>query len=414
MKTPLAITGTGLTTSLGPGIEENWRRLRAGESGIGPVRSIPVDDYPVQDGGEVDDPPEMPPHRDGRPATPELCHLLQVAREALEPLEKRGVRPGPPERLGICIGSSLAASTITDLVFQSRRDRGEAEADYALLRGYHMDRHFQYLADQLGFEGPAVIISNACAAGAGALARAEDWIRSGRCDAVLALGYDAFSIFTFAGFGSLFALSEDRTRPFAGDRDGMKIGAGFAAVLLQPLEAARELDLEVQALLSGYGESSDAHHLTHPHPEGRGAARAMREALRRAGLEPSDISVINCHATATPSNDAAEAAGLATVFGKDLERIPVYAPKPAVGHTLGGAGTVEAVLSILFLRHQVLAPTLNVTPADIDPGIGLPLDLTTTARPMEIRHVMSNSFGFGGSNASLILSAPSTWKGVAS
>ncbi len=408
MKNALAITGIGLTTSLAEGVEGNWEKLRRGESGLKPLQSLDVSDYPVKDGGEVDPPPTMDPYSDGFDVPPELRHLVLAAQEALTQAKVNGQLPFETHRIGICIGSSLAASTITDQLFNSRRDKGVEEADYGLLRGYHMDRHFQYLSQHLGIEGPVVIISNACAAGAGALARAQDWIQSGRCDAVLALGYDAFSVFTFAGFGSLFALSEDKTRPFAHDRDGMKIGAGFAALFIQSVPSAEQNGIEIQALLSGYGESSDAHHLTHPHPEGRGAARAMRKALSMANLQPKDIDVINCHATATPSNDAAEAAGLSQVFGEGLKEVYVYAPKPAVGHTLGGAGTIEAVLSVLFIKNQSLAPTLNVTQEDIDPEINLPLDLIEQGKSANVQHVMSNSFGFGGSNASLILSSVNT------
>lgn len=407
MYSPLAITGMGLTTALGIGVEKNWRRLLSGESAIRPVRSLDVGDYPVKDGCEVPDPPELEPFADGRPAPPELRHLVTVCREAF--MSAGGSEdwlPAEPQRVGLAIGSSLAASTISEAFFRSRRERGRKDAEYGILRGYHVDRQFEYVLSGIGVEGPCLLVSNACAAGAGAVSRAADWIRSGRCDAAVAAGADAFSIFTFAGFGSLMALSRSLPRPFSADRDGMKMAGGYAALVLEPLERALARGRRPLALLSGYGESSDAHHLTHPHPEGHGAALAMRRALDMAGLEPEAIDAVNCHATSTRSNDASEARALATVFGDRLVSLPLYAPKPAVGHTLGGAGTVEAVISICFLQHQALAPTLNTT--EIDPEIGLELDLIAESRSETLRHVMSNSFGFGGSNGSLILSA---WEG---
>lgn len=402
----IAITGLGLTTSLGVGVEENWRRLVRGESGVRPLRSIDVSDYPVKDGGEDPPVPDLGPDLDAARRTPELRHLLHVCLEACGASgdSTRGALARRLDleatRIGLAVGSSLAASTVSEAFFESRRDRGAASADYGILRGYHVDDQFRFLQDGLGIQGASVLVSNACAAGAGSVARASDWIRAGRCDAVIAAGLDAFSVFTFAGFGSLMALSTGVSRPFAAGRDGMKIGAGYAALLLEPLARVLERGDRPLALLAGYGESSDAHHLTHPHPEGDGAVLAMGRALEAAGLAADAIDAINCHATATPSNDAAEVKAMARVFGESLKSIPLYTPKPAVGHALGGAGTVEAILSVLFLREQCLAPSLGV--GEVDPALEVELDLCTEARDLPMRYVMSNSFGFGGSNASLI------------
>ena len=399
----IAITGIGLTTSLGVGVALNWERLVRGETGLGPLTRLDVGDFPVRDGGEDPPAPETEEFSDGGPAPAPLRHLLSVCREALG---GAATLPVAPERAGISIGSSLAADGACDAFFKSVDQVGKENADYSLLRWYNIDRHFRYLLDSLQVRGATTLVSNACAAGAGAVSRAASWLRTGRCDLAIATGYDAFSVFTFAGFGSLMALAENKTRPFAADRDGMKIGAGYAALVLEPLELACAAGRQPLAILSGYGESSDAHHLTHPHPEGLGASLAMRRALSMSGLSPDDIDVVNCHATATPSNDSAETMGMKTVFGSRLPQIPIYAPKPSVGHTLGGAGTVEALISVLFLQNQVIAPTLNVSADTVDPAFDVELDIVTEARPCTLRHVMSNSFGFGGSNASLILSRP--------
>ncbi|MBI4583735.1 MAG: beta-ketoacyl-[acyl-carrier-protein] synthase family protein [Planctomycetes bacterium] len=402
----IAITGLGLTTSLGAGKAANWSALQRGESGIAPLKTIDTGDYPVKDGGEDPEPPEGPPFPDGEPAPPELRHLLGACLEAQRQAEGRGAgalaAAYGPEGVGLAVGSSLAASTASRRFFESLAERGPERADYGALKGYHAGLQLDYLLEHLGYGGPAVLVSNACAASASAIARAADWIRAGRARAAVAAGFDAFSIFTFAGFGSLQAMARGHCRPFSAEREGMKIGGGYAALALEPLEKARGRGMEPIALLSGYGESSDAHHLTHPHPAGLGAALAMRRALDLAGLEPADIDAINAHGTATRSNDAAEAQAMRAVFGERLRSIPIFALKPAIGHTLGGAGAVEAAVSILALQDQRLPPTLHA--GEPDPEIGA-LDLVPAGRPARLRHVMSNAFGFGGSNASLIFSA---------
>jgi 3-oxoacyl-(acyl-carrier-protein) synthase len=255
-----------------------------------------------------------------------------------------------------------------------------------------------------------MLISNACAAGGSSIARAVELLRAGRCDRVLAMGYDTLSPFTHAGFGSLQALSRGTTRPFGTGRDGMKLGDGFAALHLElPGRSGRTGSTDrtdrtgsagrVVPMVLGYGESADAHHLTHPHPEGLGAALAMQRALVMAGLEPGAIDYINCHGTATPSNDRAEALALEKVFGEELPRISINASKPNFGHTLGGAGAVEAVVTLLVLRAQQLPPTLNID--DVEPEMKS-LRLVREGCRVSIKNGMSNSFGFGGCNVSLI------------
>ncbi len=395
---PIAITGYGIVTSLGIGAEANWERLCAGSSGLAPITRFDVAGYPVGDGGEApaisgEEAAAFPSHL--RP----LAYLSRTIREALA--MARIPVAGGDRRTGLVIGSSLAASDSSERFFRSYIERGPAEADYSPLEGYFVEDHLARLTAHFGVRGPALLVSNACAAGGSSLARAVDLIRAGRCDRVIATGYDALSPFTHAGFGSLMALSRGKTRPFGRGRDGMKLGDGYAALHVEPLSAARKAGRKVHALLLGCGESADAHHLTHPHPEGLGAALAMRRALAAAGLAPADIDYINCHATATPSNDAAEARSLRAVFGDRLARIPINASKPNFGHTLGGAGAVEAVVTLLVLVHQHVPPTLNIE--DLDPDAA-GLDLVPEGRPALVRHAMSNSFGFGGCNASVVLS----------
>jgi len=403
---PIAVTGYGLITSLGLGAEANWEALLSGRSGLGPITRFDVRDYPVKDGGEAPLLPEEAQRAFPRELRP-LAYLAEAGREAMR---AAGFTPEAPDpRAGLVVGSSLAASDSCERFFKSYLDRGPAGADYSALESYYVEDHLARLAEALGLSGPSALVSNACAAGGSSLARAAELIRAGRCDRALAMGYDALSPFTHAGFGSLMALSRGRSRPFGAARDGMKLGDGFAAVLLEPLFAARRAGRRARAVFAGYGESADAHHLTHPHPEGLGAALAMRRALDMAGLRPEEIDYINCHGTATPSNDAAEARALRAVFGERLARVPVNASKPNFGHTLGGAGTVEAVVTLLVLDREEIPPSLNVEEAD--PAFG-DLDLVPRRRSSLIRTAMTNSFGFGGCNASLVfLRAPTRESG---
>jgi len=402
---PVAISGYGITTCLGTGAAANWAALREGRSGLGPIRSFDPGDHPVRTGGDA---PPAPPGllrlfpRDLAP----LAHLLGACREALA---MAGLEGAGGTRAGLVIGSSLAHAGPSASFLRLRSAGAPPGEAFRALEGSYIEEQLARIAGELGFEGPALLVSNACAAGASCVARAAEMLRSERCDLVVAAGYDDLSPFTHAGFGCLFALSRTRPRPFGAGRDGMNLGAGFAAMVLEPLERVLARPGRApRAILAGHGESSDAHHLTHPHPDGLGAALAMHRALEMAGIGPEEIDAINCHGTATPSNDSAEARALRSVFGERLARIPVCASKPALGHTLGAAGAVEAVVTILSIEHGFLPPTPDA--GEIDPALG-PLDLVSEGRPGRIGRAMSNSFGFGGCNASLILAAPGACRG---
>lgn len=381
----VSVTGIGLRTCLGSSAEECWRRVAAGVSGLSPIQRFPLGDYPVVEGGEI-------PGERGGGAAWELDQIACVAEEACGGAV-------PPGEGALVLGSSLAGSSAAEAFFRSYLERGPAEADYTVLEGYYVETGLAALARRIGTSGPSLLLSNACAAGGSAIARGASLVRSGRAPWALCIGYDPLSIFTFAGFGSLMALTRSRVRPFDSCRDGMLLGDGFAAVLLEPEAHAARRRRRPLAHLLGKGESTDAHHLTHPHPEGSGAAVAMRRALESAHTQPDEIDYVNCHGTATRPNDAAEARGMRAVFGERLSRLPVSSLKPFCGHTLGGAGGVDAVLTILALERQFLPPTLNL--GDPDPDLGA-LDLVPRGRPATLQKAMSNNFGFGGSNVSLV------------
>jgi len=401
LRDPIVITGLGLTTCLGVGVDENWSALRDARSGLAPVTRFDIGDYPVREGGEAPDLSST----DGRSF--EEAHLLAVIQEACRHAGFADGKPPTDEHSALSIGSSLAGSSTSERFFESYQQRGAQDVDYGLLEGYYLEDYLESLSGELGVTGPAVLVSNACAAGGSSVAQAARWLRAGTADFVVAAGFDPLSVFTFAGFGSLMALSRSKVRPFDENREGMQLGDGFAALAMERLLSARDAGRPIVGVLAGYGESTDAHHLTRPHPEGAGAALAMERALRMAGLEPSEIAYINCHGTATKPNDSSESSAMRAVFGEGVREIPISSSKPFFGHTLGGAGTVEAVVTLLAMKNGVLPANLNLE--TVDPAAeGLDVITETRESAEIVAHAMSNSFGFGGCNTSLVFSHPST------
>ncbi len=392
---PIAITGYGLTTALGRGVAANWELLRGGASGLRPISSFDASKHLVPSGGEAPPLEGAGPDDDRR----ERAHryLLEVCREALA---MAGLERAPdPERTALVVGSSLAAQASAPRFWRSYFARGAAEADYAALRSYDVELRLADLCERLEVGGEALLVSNACAAGATAVAVGADLLRLGRADLVIACGYDALDVHTLSGFAAIKALAPE-VRPFGRERGGMQLGDGFAALLLEPEAPARAAGRPALGRLLGYGESADAHHLTQPDPEGGGAALAMERALALAGADPALVDTINVHGTATPSNDLAEARAMRRVLGERLAAVPLTASKPAVGHALGGSGAVEAVIALHALREGVLPPVPGAWERDPECG---PLDLVGAPRATAARTALSNSFGFGGCNASLLL-----------
>jgi 3-oxoacyl-[acyl-carrier-protein] synthase II len=254
------------------------------------------------------------------------------------------------------------------------------------------------LAEAFGFRGGISIIANACASGANAIGHAADLIRAGREDVVLTGGYDALSEMVFTGFDSLQALSLTGCRPFDAARDGLALGEGAAVLILESEERARRRGAIVLAELAGYGAATDVHHLTQPHPEGAAAVASMRAACAAANIEPRDIGYINAHGTGTPLNDSAEAAAINIWAGEAASHIPVSSTKASVGHLLGAAGAVEAAICLMALQGQWLPPMTGLqTP---DPACRFPL--VREATDARVDYALTNSFGFGGANATLI------------
>lgn len=394
----IAITGAGIISPLGLGWQENERSLAADRSAFRPVGLFDTTGLIAKTAGVVDLPSENLFRRIPRHKQPLMdrgtCMLLLAIREAL-------AQAGRENMEGIdamVIGTSAGAMPLGEAYFENaRQDSGRVPSQLSRAEHYQPQRQMNSIADEFGWRGPVIIVSNACASGANAIGWAADMIRSGRCKRVLAGGYDALARLVFAGFDSLRALAPGGIpRPFDAQRDGLALGEGAGVMLLEAEDARQSAAL---ADVTGYATATDLHHLTQPDPEGKAAIRTMTGACDQAGISPAQIGYINSHGTGTTFNDAAEAAAIAAWAGEAVPDIPVSSTKSAMGHLLGGAGAVEAVICLMALRGQWLPASLNVR--EVDPGVKF--DLVRRFRRSSFEHALTNSFGFGGTNATLVM-----------
>lgn len=293
-------------------------------------------------------------------------------------------------RIGLVLGTSTSGMRSTELAYAQRRESGAWPDDFRYRGSHALDALSRFSAGLLGLQGPLATISTACSSSAKVFLTAQRWIAAGLIDAAVVGGVDSLCGSTLHGFDALQLLSADRCRPFDAARQGISIGEAAGFVLLSRAPAA--------VCFVGGGESSDAWHMSTPHPEGLGAQDAMRAALAAARLAPADIGYVNAHGTATLANDRSEAAALAAVFG--AYGVPVSSTKGVTGHTLGAAGIVEAIVTTQALAGQMVPPSANLD----EPDPALPLALVRAPRAVALRHAMSNNFGFGGSNCALIFS----------
>jgi len=308
-------------------------------------------------------------------------------RAASTAIERHGAH-----RIGLVLGTSTSGIRSTEIAYAKRRETGQWPPDFDYRRSHAVEAVCRFSAEVLGVKGPMVTISTACSSSAKAFMTAQRWMDAGLIDAAIVGGVDSLCLSTLHGFDSLQLLSGDICRPFDAERNGISIGEAAGFVLLDRAPA-------VVSFVGG-GESSDAWHMSAPHPEGQGAQDAMRAALAAAKLTASDIGYVNAHGTGTPANDRAEAAALRAVYGE--HGVPVSSTKGVTGHTLGAAGIVEAIVTVQALEQQALPPSANLRTHEPT----LALDLVVRPRTIRLRHAMSNNFGFGGSNCTLIFSRP--------
>ena len=394
----VAVTGVGAISALGADAGEFWAALSAGRSGIGPIEQVDCTGMRFANGAQVRgyDPAA---HFERRQAElmDRFAQLGVVA--AREAVAAAGVEwtPGLKERTavvtGACVGGQLSEEQGFHDVYQSGRGRAHPLTVPRVM----MNAAASHVSMELGTLGPAFTVSTACSSANHAIGQAFWMVRSGLAELAVAGGSEApFAHGHLRSWDAIRTVATDTCRPFSRDRKGMVLGEGGAMLVLEPLEAARARGAAVLAELVGFGMSADAHHLTSP--SAQGAARAMRAALRDAGIAPERVGYVNAHGTGTVANDPMETAAIRAVFGAHADRLAVSATKSMHGHALGAAGALEAVATVLALRHGLLPPTANFT--EPDPACDLDV-VPNQARRAEVEHAVSNSFAFGGLNAVL-------------
>jgi 3-oxoacyl-[acyl-carrier-protein] synthase II len=305
----------------------------------------------------------------------------------------------PGENLPLVLGTTSGGMALAETYLRHALRSPQSQRQQATrVMNYQAQRQALDVCDAFGFSGPITIISNACASGANAIGHAWELLRAGHAEQALTGGHDALCQITFAGFDSLQALSPTPCRPFDARRDGLSLGEGAAILVLETLDHARRRGAEILGEIIGYGAVTDVHHLTQPHPEGNAALAAMRAACASAGMTPEQIDYVNAHGTATLQNDSTEAAAINRWAGARATTLPVSSTKASIGHLLGAAGAVEAVVCLMALRGQWLPPEMSLK--KIDPACRFPVVRELVDKKIEV--ALSNSFGFGGANASLI------------
>jgi 3-oxoacyl-[acyl-carrier-protein] synthase II len=399
MQRRVVITGVGPVTSIGIGREMFWESLLKGRNGISPVSSFDTSGHKVHNGAEVKgfDPAafitNLSPNRIGRTSQ----FAIAAARLALV-----DARASPahfdPERAGVSIGTTSGEPQVIEAFDDDCVAGALTHAKTALNAAYPCHVIAANVGREFQITGPWTVIPTACAAGNFALAHACDLIRSGRVDWMLAGGADSFSRITYTGFGRLGAIAPEICQPFDRNRRGMIPGEGAGMLVLETLDGARQRDARIYAEVVGYGLSCDAHHMTGGHPEGLGAARAMEQALVEACVAPHEVSYISAHGSGTPTNDRLETLAVKRLFKEAAYRIPISSVKSMLGHTMGAASALEAVVCALAVSRDEIPPTMHLeTP---DPECDLDY-VPNQARAHRVTVALNNAYGFGGNNSAL-------------
>ena len=408
MSKRVVITGIGVTSPVGNDAESFWNALCEGKSGIGRVTAFDTSDYPTNIAGEVKD-LDFSRYMDAKEVRRNDRAILLGLAASHMAVADSGLDPDSedPERIGVIVGSGVGGLMTMETEHKKLLERGPGRVSPFLIPMMITDMPAGRISMAHGFKGPNYAVVSACASAAHSLGDAFMMIRCGMMDAALAGGTEAaVTPISFAGFCSMKAMStrndapHKASSPFDAKRDGFVMGEGSGIVVLEALDRALARGAKIYGEMFGYGATGDAYHLSHPAPDGVGAQAAMRMALSSAGLAPGKIDYINAHGTSTPLNDEYETTAISRVFGEAANTVSISSTKSMTGHLLGASGGVEFVASLLSVRDGVIPPTINYD----DPDPKCALNYTPNAavkRP--VRYAMSNSFGFGGHNASLIV-----------
>ncbi|MPZ20286.1 MAG: beta-ketoacyl-ACP synthase II [Luteitalea sp.] len=407
----VVVTGVGLVSPLGVGTEATWHAILAGRSGIGPITSFDASRYAVRFAGEVEafDPLQWLEKKEVK----KCGRFIQFALAATSmAVAESGLRVGAENaaRIGVIIGSGIGGFEVIEREHRLLLERGPDRVSPFFILSAIVNLAAGQVSVRLGAKGPNSAVATACTTGAHAIGDAFRLIQGDHADAMIAGGTEAsITPLGIAGFAAMRALStrndapQSASRPWDVQRDGFVVGEGAGILVLEEREHARRRGAGVLAEVVGYGMNADAHHPTAPPEDGEGVGRVMTVALEDAGLSPRQIQYLNAHATSTPLGDRAEAAAIERVFGEHTSSLRVTSTKSMTGHLLGGAGALEAGLTVLSLRDRIVPPTINLEQPDEDNRLNL---VAQRAVPLAIAHAMTNSFGFGGTNASLIFAQP--------
>ena len=412
----VVVTGLGMLTPLGCGVDTTWKRIVGGQSGARKVESFEVSDLPSKiaciiprgDGSDgTYNPDQWMEPKEQRKVDDFIVYAMCAARQAIEDSGWKPENQEDQAATGVMIGSGIGGVEGIAETAVLLKERGPRRVSPFFIPGRLINLASGYVSIEYGLKGPNHAVVTACSTGSHAIGDAGRLIAFGDADVMLAGGAESpINRISLAGFAAARALSthfndtpERASRPYDKDRDGFVMGEGAGVVVLEEYEHAKRRGAKIYAELIGYGMSGDAYHITAPSPDGDGAFRSMQAALKRAKITPSEIDYINAHGTSTPLGDELELGAVQRLAGNAAGRISMSSTKSSIGHLLGAAGAVEAIFSVLAIRDQIAPPTINLDNPSVETAIDL---VPHQARRREIDVVLSNSFGFGGTNASLV------------
>jgi 3-oxoacyl-[acyl-carrier-protein] synthase II len=404
----VVVTGVGLVTPIGIGVSETWSGLCAGKSGVGEITRFDASEHVTKIAAEVKGfkAEDFMPKKEAKRTEEFIAYAVAASRMALEDSGYK-IDATNAGRIGVLTGCGLGGLAMLELTARTVENKGPKRASPFFIPMLIGNMAPGIVSIQLGAKGPNKSVATACAAGAHAVGDAAMLIKHGHADAMITGGVESVITPTcVAGFNAMKALStrnddpQKASRPFDRDRDGFVVGEGSGIVILESLEGALARGAKIYAELVGYGMSGDAYHMTSPPPDGEGAVNCMRASLADAGVTAAQIDYINAHGTSTPLNDLYESRAIKTAFGDAATSVAISSTKSMTGHLLGGAGGIETVFTALSIHHNMIPPTINLENPDEECDLDY---VPNVARQKTVNYAMTNSFGFGGTNASLIL-----------
>ncbi len=410
-KRRVVVTGLGMVTPVGNTVSTTWEAIVNGQSGVGPIETFDTEAFATRFGGAVKDlvVDDYFPAKEARKMDVFIQYGMVAAIQAIRDAGLEAQGPRDLDRAGVAIGSGIGGLQTIELNRDIVRDKGPRRISPFFIPAAIINMVSGNVSIRYGYRGPNIAVSTACTTGTHNIGLAARMIQYGDADLMVVGGAEmATTPGGLGGFSAAKALSTRNdapaaaSRPWDRDRDGFVLSDGAGVLVIEALEHAKARGANIYAELTGFGMSADAHHMTSPPEAGDGAAAAMRNALRDAQIDPANIQYVNAHGTSTPLGDVAESRAIEAVFGPAAKQVAVSSTKSMIGHLLGAAGAVEAVFSVLAIRDQVAPPTINLD--NPDPACGLDY-VPHEARSMQIQSALSNSFGFGGTNGSLLFTA---------